>query len=400
MSNKPISFIDLYLSAIGHSEVPREYHEWSALSLLAACLNDRCWYEKHPGSKLYPNLYIMLVGPSGGGKDAAIDHASSFAAGLKSVHEFYGKCSGAGLADVLDRPNARRASSEDRPTVWLVLPELANSIGKGPLADDMIKRLTALYGGKAKPYQEVTRSLARDGNDITYRSPLINCLFGSTLEWAIECITNDAINSGFFGRMLICSSVMDYSKRITDPEKVEGYEELIAEIRGRIRRVIRLSGPFTLNKEAARLRDHWYQTRAAPEDDRLSPMWRRADDNILKIAMSLSPAVQFGADKLVIDGQSWIAAQKMVAWAYSNALPIIRRAAHSADSMVSKLERVADVLRKAGRLPHTVLLKRSSHHGIHAREMKEHVEALIQRKDVRVERNGHGARVYVWRSSS
>ena len=35
-------FIDLYMHMIGRSEVPRRFHFWSCMSLLAAC-GDRYW---------------------------------------------------------------------------------------------------------------------------------------------------------------------------------------------------------------------------------------------------------------------------------------------------------------------------------------------------------------------
>ena len=34
-------FLNLYMHMIGRSEVPRRFHFWSAMSLLAACVADR-----------------------------------------------------------------------------------------------------------------------------------------------------------------------------------------------------------------------------------------------------------------------------------------------------------------------------------------------------------------------
>lgn len=393
------SFIDLYLDAIGINEVPTVYHEWGAISLLAACLNDRVWFEKFPGKKLYPNLYVTLVGASGSGKDSAIDHASSFVEKVKVVHEFYGKVSGAGLADVLAQPSARRASIAERPTVWLVFPELANSIGKGSLADEFVKRLTALSEGKDKKYQEVTRTLLAEGNELSYDSPLINCLFGSTQKWLIECVTADAIASGFFARMFVIDGSYNPNVRITNPTRPSNYKLLMDALGARVRAVTQLTGCFTMTKQAAAIRDRWYQTRPLPDDERLYPSWKRQDDQVLKVAMVLSPAVQWAhtsyeSTHLVITGDAMAEAQRVVQSAHKDLPNLLRWANRSGPA--NSFETVVDAIQSANRIPHSTLLKRVTSRGIHAKELRDYVNTLVEREDINIERNKNGGKLYVW----
>src|SRR5574337_943259 len=47
-----------------NSESPRMYHVWAACSTIAAALQRKCWM-KWGHDTIYPNLYVILVGPSG-----------------------------------------------------------------------------------------------------------------------------------------------------------------------------------------------------------------------------------------------------------------------------------------------------------------------------------------------
>ena len=88
-------FIDLYMHMIGRSEVPRRFHFWSAMSLLAACVADRVWVKADIATKIYPNLYVFLVGPSGSGKEQAIKVVLKLVAEQQSkVNPYAGKMTG------------------------------------------------------------------------------------------------------------------------------------------------------------------------------------------------------------------------------------------------------------------------------------------------------------------
>src|SRR5574337_1692764 len=47
-----------------NSESPRMFHTWAACSTLAAAMQRRC-YMRWGHDTIYPNLYVVLVGPSG-----------------------------------------------------------------------------------------------------------------------------------------------------------------------------------------------------------------------------------------------------------------------------------------------------------------------------------------------
>jgi hypothetical protein len=72
-------FIAKYMEYTDRSEAPGSYHFWSCVSLLSAVLERNTWIDRGT-YKLYPNTYIVLVGPTGKTrKSAAIRMAKEIA---------------------------------------------------------------------------------------------------------------------------------------------------------------------------------------------------------------------------------------------------------------------------------------------------------------------------------
>jgi len=69
-----VEFITEYLKVTEDGIVPDTYRRWVALTIIASILNRRVWTNTLPNATkpLYPNLYIMLVGPPGSGKSLAL----------------------------------------------------------------------------------------------------------------------------------------------------------------------------------------------------------------------------------------------------------------------------------------------------------------------------------------
>src|SRR2546423_1551223 len=52
------------------NECPKSYHIWSYLATFSAILSRRVWIERNY-FQVYPNLYVVLVGDAGSGKNTA-----------------------------------------------------------------------------------------------------------------------------------------------------------------------------------------------------------------------------------------------------------------------------------------------------------------------------------------
>ena len=65
MSRELTNWLDSYLEYTENSESPISYHTWAGLSVVAGALQRRVYLKWGLGQVIYPNLYIVLIGPSG-----------------------------------------------------------------------------------------------------------------------------------------------------------------------------------------------------------------------------------------------------------------------------------------------------------------------------------------------
>ncbi|KKK87178.1 hypothetical protein LCGC14_2755840 [marine sediment metagenome] len=77
MSRVLKDWITRYLDFVENTEPSLLYKEWTAISVVAAALQRKCYL---PWGHLtfYPNMYIVLVGPPGSRKNTAMDTGHNF----------------------------------------------------------------------------------------------------------------------------------------------------------------------------------------------------------------------------------------------------------------------------------------------------------------------------------
>ena len=305
------NFLELYMTAVGESEVPPQFHYWTALSLIAACLENRVWMERFAFKPVYPNQYTFLIGDSASGKGTAISVGSRILQeverqGFGALNELRGALTKAGLQDEMterwDRQwkvyeeDMLKDSSVKAPTgcsLYFTCPELSSSIGTGIVAKDIIKLLTEWWEGDIGSYKERTRTSGKHA----FRNPCLNCLAGSTKEWCREVIDENDLRSGFWARVSCVMGERDFSKRIYMPE-MEGWQAAAPLLGWRLSMLkskvakddVDFMGRMFLSDEAREVDKAWYEQRPEPENDLLKAHWARQPDQVWRIAMLLRMA--------------------------------------------------------------------------------------------------------------
>lgn len=306
------SFIDRFVYAQGNNEVPPAFYRWAGISLISACLQDHIYFEKFKGSKLVPNLYTILIGPSGLGKGLAIDAAIKFIKDRTDIHMYRGKATAPHLIDHLGRavrdPDNPQRMMIERPRIYLITPELSMSVGSGNMADMLVKLMTELYTGGDYLFEEGTRT----NGAVKIKAPLVNWFAGSTEEWLAKSISKDAIEGGFFARVCAVQQDYDFTKRIRRPQVPVDYEEVMEWLHRQVDWLTQVGGPVILSPRAEQLEEHWYQNREVPTDTALLPSWKREHDMVLKLAM-IFMMDELPKDGLVIKDRHMVLAQQTTA---------------------------------------------------------------------------------------
>ena len=276
------SFISTFISHLGETECPPEYLEWGAISAIAAAMGNRTWFEKFKGSKLSPNLYVMLVGESGSGKGITIDAVQRIMQDVPSVGWYRGQITAPAIVDHLSQKATAAKAGAPADSMYLVTPELSMAVGSGDQADRFVKLMTELYTGGDYEFHEATRM----NKTHKFKVPTMNWIAGSTEQWMVNSITPDAISGGFFARCVAVSATVDYTHRVADPKGHPRYEELLLELRKWIHRIAtQIHGQMYLTKQAKDLNEFWYMNREIPHDEAMLPTWKRAHDLSLKLGM-------------------------------------------------------------------------------------------------------------------
>lgn len=383
------NFITLYKHWVGTSEVPNQYHLWACLSLVAACVADRVWLPKFAG-KVVPNLYTVLLGPSGLGKGVAIDLATGFVKDIPLVNMYRGKASFAHILDHLGRKQKLRSGQVVlvNPKMYLVTPELGMSVGSGPLADEMVKMMTELYTGGEYTFQYGTRSR---GN-VEVRNQCMNWLGGSTKEWFIASLTRDAIEGGALARMVLIPGKYDFDLRIVEPIIPADAAEVKEHLELRVQMLLQMEGEFVKTPEARALEHQWYRDRTPPSDEGLHPTYKRQHDLLLKLSMLYSLAD--GRDLVICERHIKAAKQSLIQTEL--AVPEIVSLS-SIPPEHSGFVSVREFIKKVRRVQRSTLTTRCAKRGIQARRLDEFIKTLKAEGVIKQSRGPNGATFYEWK---
>jgi hypothetical protein len=388
-----MDFVNDFKRWVGKSECPPEYLEWAALSLLAAAAGNRIFIPYRIGYddiEIYPNLYVILFGPSGNFKSFTINKVKKILKKVpdydKRINLYSGHVTHSGMYDALR--TVRRSKSRKTGAVsttkmpwagqfYLLQDELARDVGGLEMADQFIRALTGLYHGEA--FDDHTRTHGH----VHLEDFCINWFAASTLDWAITSISPNTIMSGFFGRIVAVNC--GYSKERIAPfqqHRPTDWETNYSRLVGHIDAIMQSEGPIPLSEEAMEIDEKWYMSRErTTTDDFALQVIQRQHDLALKLSLLLTLSHsdisinkrtgQIEMDVTEISGEDLATAQDMtlrvLKW-QKEILPSIRKGAHGTPQ-----EKLLEIILSAeGWVPHTKIFKIAfDKYGMHSAHMEE-----------------------------
>lgn len=257
MPRELTNWLDSYLAYTENSESPISYHTWCGLSVIAGALQRRVYLHWGLGRTIYPNLYVVLVGPSGRTrKGVAIGVAKDI---LKSVPGITVTPESSSGRQAMILAMKRALVNFQDPTdgkikfhsaVTAFSEELSVFLGQGDIA--YLSNLTDWYDSKDDwEYETVGR-----GKD-TLQGLCLNLMGGTAPDWIQSMIPQEALGGGFTSRIIF---IVEEIKRKIVPKYIPTREELEMKeclIRD-LERISMLSGEVTFTPEAEQLYIDWY----------------------------------------------------------------------------------------------------------------------------------------------
>lgn len=295
------NIIESYHEYCESKESPDSYLRWTAVAAVAAALERKCWLQWD--KLIYPNQYILLVGPSGVQKSTALTPAADLLKRLDVVlspstltKEALAKMLSSATQHV-HLPRTGRHYIHSSATV--ISSELFSFTGSKNI--ELLGWLTDWYDCPS-PWDKATRMHGNEAID----GVCLSILGASDPSWFVEILTKASLTGGFVAR---CIFVVETRKRkiVADPTEIVVDKDLQKALIHDLRRVNCLNGPFELSGDAKHLYVPWYSEyqQAWMDGDSMytHPMMEgymnRRATHLLKLAMTVSAA---RSDEMVISG--------------------------------------------------------------------------------------------------
>lgn len=282
-----------YLRYTENSEPPRTYHTWCGLSLIAGALQRKVNLQ-WGFETLYPNLFVVLVGPSGKArKGVALGIAKEMLTNVPGVSVAPESSSREALVLAMKRANINYTDPDTGQikfhcSIAAFSEELSVLLGQKDIK--LLANLTDWYDSKNTwVYETVGRGRdALEGLCVT--------LVGATApDWLQSMLPQEAIGGGFTSRVIF---VVEERKGKTVPKHILTQEEieLGESLRRDLERINNLRGAFTFTPAGERAYVEWYEEQdarlnrgdLAVSDPRFSGYCERRTTHIRKLMMLLS----------------------------------------------------------------------------------------------------------------
>jgi len=190
-------------SWLAYSEIlssPAIFRKWAAISTIGAALERKVW-ARTKGANLYPNLYVVLVGPPGIGKSAVLSQSERLLRSIPDLFVAPSSVTSASLVDSIHEAHRKIIRPNDNPNLldFHYLTVIASEFGVFlPIYDmQFMNTLTKLYDGE--PYEERRRT---NKVNIKMAEPQISMLGGTTPSYLNSFLPEGAWDQGFTSRTI------------------------------------------------------------------------------------------------------------------------------------------------------------------------------------------------------
>lgn len=280
------NWIDSYLLYTENNEPTLLYREWMAVSAMCSAMGRKCWlpWEKY----IFPNMYILLIGPPAARKGTAMHPAKSILRANNIplcaeaiTREAFFEDMEAATVSLKDMPPEYTCELSSTFTVFS--EEFTSFIGYD--RGEFLANLCDLWDC---PDQWTYRTKGRGVNRM--RGACLNLVAATTPELLCKNLPAEAIGGGFTSR-----SIMVYADKkdrtISDPRYTAGDRILFNLLCEDLNYISDLRGPFSFSQEWFDAYDSFYQGQEKNppiQDYRFEHYIGRRQTHLQKLCMAFS----------------------------------------------------------------------------------------------------------------
>jgi hypothetical protein len=275
-------WLTTYTEYTSEQESPSLFHFWVGCSVLAAAMDRKCYLPRGYYS-LHPNLYVILIGASARvRKTSAINIGFNlFKEALPDATMISQKATAESMISIL----VSDYKSKQVSSAVIVSDELGVFLG-GQAKDASIMQLLTKWYDCPKHFEYHTMARGKEVMD----NVCCNMLAGTTPQWLKDSMPAHAIGGGFTSRIIFVYQDRP-EKLVPFPEINLEMEKLRVKLMHDLQTISKMSGTYSLTKDAHDWYKHWYCEEFKPETTphmALDGYFGRKHDTLLKVGMVLA----------------------------------------------------------------------------------------------------------------
>jgi hypothetical protein len=196
------SFLNYWMDRWSNSEVYPSWTMLTGLAIVGCLLGRKVCFDAGEVGKIYPNTSILLVGPSGHGKDTIINPAC----------DLIRFCGGSWVRGrTMEAVKESLLQLGDPAVGFINASELSEFLGCKDYQAGMVQALTDILSNK----DEIDISLKSDTSKGEHASrsiyrPTLTMFAGSTADWLQGMLPDGSLDGGFIPRFVVAA---EWSKR-------------------------------------------------------------------------------------------------------------------------------------------------------------------------------------------
>lgn len=319
MSDRTLpDWLGAYLKYTENTEPPTSYHVWTGVSMVAGALQRKAWLQ-WGHETLYPNMYIILVGPSGRcRKGTAMSMGKDLLENLSTVQISSESITREALIRFMKDAVSTMSDPATKNTLFhcsvtTISPELSVFLGQqnlGFLAD-----LTDWFDSN-KVWTYETKGSGTD----RIQGVCFNLLGATAPDWIQSMIPQEALGGGFTSR---CIFVVESNKKQTVAEPPDIDAKLRAALIGDLEKIGNMQGEFRFDEAGKKTYVEWYikqegriESGDTPiNDPRFAGYVERRTTHVRKLAIVMSAC---RSDSYVISEEDFSRAEALMVAAERN----------------------------------------------------------------------------------